>query len=193
MANQCSGRSCERGMTMSIYIAHSRTEGSKNGVRRWQYEDGTWTPEGLERRREEYRKINRKNGSGLRALIGGTGAGLAAVGAIAGVAGSKNPQQVTNAISTSKNTLDSSKQAADLFKKGKLRPSDVKTQDLSNDDLNNIVKRMELEKKYADLLDNDREKGGDWVTKVMGTVGGLLAAGASIAVIYSVIKAKKNS
>lgn len=27
-------------------LAHYRTKGSKNGVRRWQYEDGTYTPEG---------------------------------------------------------------------------------------------------------------------------------------------------
>ena len=45
---------------MAIYIAHSRTKGSKNGVRRYQNPDGTWTDLGLERRRAKY---DAKNGS----------------------------------------------------------------------------------------------------------------------------------
>lgn len=33
------------------YLAHFRTKGSKNGVRRYQQEDGTWTPLGLRERK----------------------------------------------------------------------------------------------------------------------------------------------
>lgn len=36
------------------YLVHSRTKGSKNGVRLYQYTDGTWTEEGKRRRRAEY-------------------------------------------------------------------------------------------------------------------------------------------
>lgn len=39
---------------MAIYIAHSRTKGSKNGERRYQNADGTWTNLGKERRRIQY-------------------------------------------------------------------------------------------------------------------------------------------
>lgn len=173
------------------YLIHFRTPGSKNGERRYQYEDGTWTPEGLERRRSEYRKLERRDGSGLRALIGGGGSGLALGSAIAGVASAKNPTQASLAVTNSKNLMNDVRNAADTFKTGKIKPSDVYTQDLSNDELNAIVKRMTLEKQYADLLENDRDKGSDWVTKFMGTIGGLLAAGASIAVIYSAIKGNK--
>lgn len=34
------------------HLEHSRTKGSKNGIRRYQNADGTWTPLGLARRRE---------------------------------------------------------------------------------------------------------------------------------------------
>jgi hypothetical protein len=37
-------------------ICHSRTPGSKNGVRRYQTPEGKWTPEGLLRRRNQYAK-----------------------------------------------------------------------------------------------------------------------------------------
>lgn len=36
------------------YLVHSRTKGSKNGIRRYQFTDGTWTEEGKARRRAEY-------------------------------------------------------------------------------------------------------------------------------------------
>lgn len=36
------------------YLVHSRTKGSKNGIRRYQFTDGTWTEEGKRRRRAEY-------------------------------------------------------------------------------------------------------------------------------------------
>ena len=41
-------------------LAHSRTVGSRNGERRYQYEDGTWTEEGKARRREEYNEAMAK-------------------------------------------------------------------------------------------------------------------------------------
>jgi hypothetical protein len=44
---------------MTEFIAHSRTKGSKNGRRRYQNENGTWTNEGKERRREEYARQRR--------------------------------------------------------------------------------------------------------------------------------------
>ena len=46
---------------MSEYvIIHSRTKGSKNGIRRYQFTDGTWTEEGKARRRSGYGTITPK-------------------------------------------------------------------------------------------------------------------------------------
>lgn len=39
-------------VTEDKFLEHSRTKGSKNGIRRYQNADGTWTPLGLIRRRE---------------------------------------------------------------------------------------------------------------------------------------------
>ena len=43
---------CDIYVTEDKFLEHSRTKGSKNGIRRYQNADGTWTPLGLARRRE---------------------------------------------------------------------------------------------------------------------------------------------
>ena len=40
------------GMISEDYLMHFRTRGSKNGIRRYQQEDGSWTPLGLRLRKE---------------------------------------------------------------------------------------------------------------------------------------------
>ena len=176
---------------MSKFIAHSRTPGSKNGVRRYQYEDGTWTPEGLERRRAEYAKFNRSNENGMRALVGTTGTALAATNAILGVATAKKDyNKMASSINNSKDIMSKTRDAAEVFEKKRLKPN---TQDLSSDELREMVKRMELEKKYAELLDYNRDKGKDWVSKAMGAVGGVLAIGVPIVTIIAAIHGMKKA
>ena len=53
------------------YLCHFRTKGSKNGVRRYQQEDGTWTPLGLERRkaREGWGDEGGNGGGGERCVL----------------------------------------------------------------------------------------------------------------------------
>ena len=176
---------------MSKFIAHSRTEGSKNGVRRYQYEDGTWTPEGLERRRAEYARFNRSNENGMRALVGTAGSTLAVATAAAGtLTAKKDINKIKNAYTSANDVMDKTKDAAKLFESKKLKPL---TQDLSNSELQEMVKRMELEKKYSELLEYNRDKGKDWVSKAMGAVGGMLALGASVATIVAAISSIKKS
>lgn len=48
------------------YLIHYGIQGQKWGVRRFQNEDGTWTSEGLERRKQYYTEDGELNSKGVK-------------------------------------------------------------------------------------------------------------------------------
>lgn len=189
---------------MSYYfLSHSRTPGSKNGVRLYQNEDGTWTTLGLERRREEYRQATK--GSVGRNIARGTVAvtGIAAstaAGAATGITSYNRPDKAfapgkdgkpSKAEKGARATNEMVKATKDMTdaiaKNGKKQKPYLN--DLSNSELEKMIRRMDLEKRYTDLSTGDAEKGGDWVNTSLAVAGGLSAVGLSVAAVLSAIKA----
>lgn len=189
---------------MSYYfLSHSRTPGSKNGVRLYQNEDGTWTTLGLERRREEYRQATK--GSVGRNIARGTVAvtGIAAstaAGAATGITSYNSPDKAfapgkdgkpSKAEKGARATNEMVKATKDMTdaiaKNGKKQKPYLN--DLSNSELEKMIRRMDLEKRYTDLSTGDAEKGGDWVNTSLAVAGGLSAVGLSVAAVLSAIKA----
>lgn len=189
---------------MSIFIAHSRTPGSKNGVRKYQNEDGTWTEEGLERRRAEYAESRgRKIGRGVAAGAGGavavagvTGGVLAAVskkdrkGRIdralfkTGKEGKEKPSPAETISRNSSAAIDAGKSMADAIGKDDRRPY---MNDLSNEQLTKMINRLRLERDYANLSKESVEKGKDWLTPTLAVAGGVAALAGSAASIMTAI------
>lgn len=188
---------------MSYYfLSHSRTPGSKNGVRLYQNEDGTWTTLGLERRREEYRRANK--GSVGRNIARGTVAvtGIAAstaAGAATGIASYNRsdkafapgkdgkPSKVEKGARATNEMVKATKDMTDaITKSGKKQKPFLN--DLSNSQLEKMIKRMDLEKRYTDLSAGDTDKGDDWVSTSLAVAGGLSAVGLSVAAIITAIK-----
>lgn len=183
---------------MNIYIAHSRTSGSKNGVRKYQYEDGRWTPEGLERRRSEYAQTKGKRVA--KGVITGVGAAGAAAGIGAGVytasktkggwdrateKGAKDkPSPSQKIANASKDVTSSAKDMANAIDDS-MTPY---TNDLSNQELKNMIERMRLENDYSNLSKQTIEKGKDWVTPTVAAVASVAAITASTATIITAIR-----
>ena len=183
-------------------LTHWRTPGSKNGRRRYQNEDGTWTPLGLERRREEYRQATK--GSVGRNIARGTVAvsGIAAstaAGAVTGInaynkpdtafAPGKDgkPSKAEKGARATNDMLNATKTMTDAIgKRGKKEKPYLN--DLSNSDLEKMIKRMDLEKRYTDLSVGDADKGHDWINTSLAVAGGLSAVGLSVAAVLTAIK-----
>lgn len=187
---------------MSVYIAHSRTPGSKNGVRKYQNEDGTWTPEGLERRRQEYALDKKKHGL-ARAAIASVGVGGAIAGTVAGgIAASKNqdrafkpgkdnkPSPIEKVAKSSSEMIDNTKKINELFDAPQRKRLPVN--DLSNKELEDMIKRMDLEKRYSELSLSAKEKGRDWIGTTIAAAGGVAALVGSAAMLITAIKKIKG-
>lgn len=185
------------------FLAHARTPGSKNGERKYQNEDGTWTPLGLERRRAEYAE-SRKMGRGARlgrAAVGALGVAGAVGGGITGSVYAFQKGNTGRAFEPGKDGkpspmekvaknvgdgIEQTKKMTDLFEPKTKR---AYTDDLSNAELERMIRRMDLEKRYSELSRSSQEKGRDWVGTSIAAVGGLAAvAGAAASIITAIQK-----
>lgn len=186
---------------MSYYfLSHSRTPGSKNGVRLYQNEDGTWTPLGLERRRSEYKSQQASKGARIGKAVVGVAGGAGAVGGIATSSvyafnkknvgraftpGKDNkPSPMEKATRAAGDSVNETKKLMELFDPTDKRPY---TNDLSNKELEQMIRRMDLEKRYSELSKGSQEKGRDWVNTSIAAVGGLAALAGSAAAIITAI------
>lgn len=61
------------------------------------------------------------------------------------------------------------------------------TNDLSNKELEQMIRRMDLEKRYSELSKSSQAKGRDWVNTSIAAVGGLAALAGSAAAIITAI------
>ena len=147
---------------MTRFIAHSRTKGSKNGHRRYQNKDGTWTNEGKERRREEYASTRRAN-----------------MGDIDQIA--KNADKIP---SNAKSIVEGTRRI-----KGKKNGPDLSK--YSDEELRKKVNRLNLEQQYSRLTADNKSRGQekvDGILQVAGGVTGIAASGATIGYIIWKIK-----
>lgn len=189
-------------------LTHWRTPGSKNGVRLYQYEDGTWTPDGLERRRAEYRRMNNSPHKGARVAIGVAGTAGALGSTVAGgVTAFKNEGNKERAFAPGKDGKPSkmekiTRSSSDIIKStsdiNDILASDKKkyralTDDLTNEELERMIRRMSLEKQYSELIERDKENGKNWINSALGVVGGMAAIGGSVAGIITAIAAIKKA
>lgn len=140
------------------YLAHGRTKGSRNGERKYQLEDGTWTEEGLARRREMYQKQKQ----GIDAKIGET---------------KKSILQSKGGF-TFLGRLKDEKINDERIAKAK---EEVKN--ISDEDLQKINRRMNLEKNYIDLKAPPSHKNEQLVKDIFDTaaaIGGVAATAVGI-------------
>lgn len=127
-------------MSGQDYLAHFRTKGSKNGVRRYQTESGEWTPLGLRERR-----IREGFGEGLNGK--------------AGRGESRGQRKGTSSKSSARpGTLSALME--------RRRKNSVKN--LSDAELKKRIERLKMEKEYRDLNKNPTlEAAGKLVSQYM--------------------------
>lgn len=192
---------------MSDYLMHFRTKGSKNGERRYQNEDGTWTNLGKERRRLEYNKIDKEKlkstakKAGALALVGATVAGstaaAVAVGTNANTANKAFTKGKDDKPSAAEKITRSSKDGIEASQKiyRSIAKEDKKKEDLSkysDDELRKRIARMDLERRYDELNSRNVSEGKDYVDTALNIAGGIAAIAGSAAAIATAIYTIKS-
>ena len=170
-------------------LYHHGIMGQKKGHRRFQYEDGSLTPEGRERYRKE--RENPKNSyssvtSDALEKSGKIGSGVSK--GIEGIAKSEKP------------LTDTSKELLNISKNIKTKPGKYVQKDYSNitdQDLQKRVNRLDLERRYGQLTGDTKyvSSGSEKAREFLQTIGSMVAIGASAASIvgtFYAIKATKG-
>lgn len=163
---------------MENYLIHYRTGGEKKGVRRYQHEDGTYTEEGLERKRAAtgYKGVRNKLKSAFS---------------------NKSLNKASNRVGQLDNINDQSKGILGRVSNIKNRFSTPDYPDLSNmtdQDLRNYVNRYNLEQNYLRAIGagNNVSRGEQITQEVLDTAGDVLAVTGSALAIALSIKALKG-
>ena len=146
------------------YLCHYRTKGSKNGVRRYQQEDGTWTPLGLERRKD-------REGWGEEGGRGGGGSKKEYKRALR----AERYRAKAAAKADALRRREAEKKAkADRDAKARLEKNNRnrKLSEMTDAELKDQIARLKLEREYKEakgpsLFDTIMNKGTDMVTKFM--------------------------
>lgn len=164
--------------------------GQRKGHRRFQNEDGSLTPEGRERYRKERENPKNSNSSV-------TSEALSKSGKI-----SSGVNKGLSAISKSEKPLtDTSKELLNISKNIKTKPGKYVHKDYSDitdQDLQKRVNRLNLEKQYGQLTGDTKYvmSGSEKAREMLQTIGSVIAVGASSAVIfktfYEIINSKKK-
>lgn len=136
------------------YLAHSRTKGSKNGVRRYQYENGRLTPEGI----EHYGKMY------------GWGQSAEDYGNIA-----------KTANNTAKTVTETGNRMYKDYRKGQYKNEyREQARHLSDDELKRIVKRKEWEDKYVNAMTPEVKSGADKALQALEIVGAIATTAVAV-------------
>ena len=148
------------------YLCHFRTKGSKNGVRRYQQEDGTWTPLGLERRKA-------REGWGDEGGNGSGGGGSKKEYKRALRAERYRAKAAAKADALRRREAEK-KAKADRDAKARLEKNNRnrKLSEMTDAELKDQIARLKLEREYKEakgpsLFDTIMNKGTDMVTKFM--------------------------
>ena len=191
---------------MSSVLLHSRTPGSRNGERRWQNKDGTWTAEGKERRRAEYARDRRtagylpgSAGEGGARQKGRTiefskdedgsyyydphhGAKKAAEAAFeSGPKGKPSlAEKMVNEIDSIPGKGKQISRGAYALKRGKQK---LDLSKMSDDDLRKAINRMNLERTYESYKASEKTKGEDKVNSILDIAGGVTGIASSATLV----------
>lgn len=153
------------------YLAHAthsgggRTKGSKNGVRRWQNPDGTLTEAGKIHYGQMY-------GWGQK---------------------TENAGEIAKAAKNSAETL--TRTGNNIYKDYKTskiknqRKEEAKT--MSDQELQEVVKRLNLEKKYVDATTPEVRSGADKALQALEVVGALATTAVAVGTVLQMISKAK--
>ena len=185
---------------MTTYLMHSRTKGSKNGVRLYQNKDGTYTELGKERRRKDgghytgYGSSPTNTGKSFDELVHPED-----FASPASDTSTKNKKWTLNdtktAIAETGKMVNSSRPLAVFIGKGKDRKineaavaeAKKRVKDISDEDLQKINRRLNLEKNYIDLTAPPTHKNEERVKGIFDIASGLtLTAAAAVGMIVSI-------
>ena len=162
------------------YLAHWRTKGSKNGVRLYQHEDGTYTELGKERRRIGALKFKKPDKAEVKRV--------AKEMFEPSIKGGKDKPPMSPAERVGRETSNALDKTSHIVKT--LRPAKVhpETKKLSDEELRKRISRLELEKRYNSLKDEDLSRGKVAFEDILSVVGDVAAIGVSGVIIYSTLK-----
>jgi len=148
---------------------HSRTKGSKNGVRLYQNEDGTWTELGKERRRKQVDYLFTK--------------------------GKKDKPSPAESVISNTNKITGELQKGTRFdpKKNRARKAAYnRAKSMSDDELRRYINRRDLEQKYVNIETRNIRSGMDVLNTTLDVVGSLLVIGGAVVSIGSTIYTMKK-
>jgi len=194
------------------FIAHSRTKGSKNGVRLYQYEDGTYTELGKARRRKgdglsDYdravaaerryvKSLNKMDRAERRAArevsrsstVGKDKAKKLFAQSIKGGKDKPNVSPIEKSLKETGEIVDEVTKAYQLIDSKKQSSKPRESKSLSDEELRKRISRLELERRYDSLSESDVDKGRYDTMDVLAFVGSTVGIFASAATIYSTLK-----
>ena len=152
---------------MEYYLVHSRTKGSKNGVRRFQNPDGTGTPLGLERRRDEYK---RSKGSSI------------------------NANELSKGINSAKDVVNNARSQRANNKRVKEKVTALEeAKTMTDKELQDRLNRLNLENNYVNAISQQSvNNGSDTVDKILYYTGAVLGIAGSAVAIYAAFNGKKK-
>lgn len=179
-------------------LTHYGILGMKWGVRRYQNPDGTLTEAG-KKRDQRLRRV--KTG----AAIAGAGGLAVASGAAALKTAKKHPELFEQTIKAgkdkanvspaekvtkaAKSSVDSASEVVNAVGRIASRNAgDSEAKAMSDAELRQAISRMELERRYDSLTEQEKSKGIETVKDIFTIVGGVVGVAAGAATIYSTIK-----
>lgn len=178
---------------MEYYLVHSRTKGSKNGVRRYQNPDGTGTPLGLERRRAEY-----KHSKGLNTYVAGKVAAhelrknVRNYGKEGYEGQGINAKEFSKGINSAKDVVNSARSTRSDKKRAQEKVSALEeAKNMTDKELRERLNRLNLENNYVNAISQQSvSNGSDTVDKILYYTGAVLGIAGAAVSIYAAVKGK---
>lgn len=175
---------------MEYYLVHSRTKGSKNGVRRFQNPDGTGTPLGLERRRAEY-----KHSKGLNTYVAGKVAAHELRKNVRNYGkeetqSSINTKELSKGINSTKDVVNNARsQRADNKRVKEKVTALEEAKNMTDKELRERLNRLNLENNYVNAISQQSvSNGSDTVDKILYYTGAVLGIAGAAVSIYAAVK-----